>query len=986
MAQTTYTEADKALLGGFKNLMERLRHGIDIGRPYVWELRLSLDDFCQLESAIKNSVSSHGGDYHHLLSEDFAVIVVIYLAEWYKRFYKDADKMDDNKVLTGLTSKELERLYELAHIDKNTFVYNASKNPDKTNYRWLESLQLLGGLAVQAELKRDKTDALLPQLCKIFHGEELNLDDISDHNRAVAFQESISRQHSLYDYLDCILDKAKEPPFAPSDLMNEGTMIPELIKRIEDADKVAKREKFDFEWIITYTAKTNQMVRHLRVKLKPEIIGGGRKQYIGYDRLSQPEWGIDHPEDVGRIELFLRFKNGGHVVARMNEPIFKYDNTGSEKTGFLSVNKIDENTCIDVPPRRIDMVDMVMRYGTAQPRVVQEFPMPDCMQVYALPKSSNRFSSRKNSQTATVVIFSSAYHLADDYNSIPVVYAHYRNGEQSSEDFCWCPVNDKIVLEDQNGKPLLPFFNRNGLYQVVTRKYLKTIKYRDNVFVLYKYIDTEYDDDVMQEDELPVLFGRSGLEVRHFDSGKSTEGTLVTDYSLEWMKNGRYVDWDKEEPEQGYVRLRVTVKGIVFNPRVYYVPFNPATIDQQPIWRDFEHMKICTTLDGVEDIQDTFAPEPPTGKREPSTKVLEIGNDNAQILVDVYRPVILRELSQKKSGDEEAKITGYYGKNEKVEIPLINCGQFSLRDFSETGVREYRIHSENSIYYSFPTLTQPNITTRNFGESKSASELSQELPLDYLKIYIAKAVDNPMNLYAWNYKDEPAPVGSFAEKPNADIIFQSLKDDDSPRHYCLPTIKSDVGDILSILGGGAAGQADALKCFETAAEHKTYFFLFKPLRKCVSEKKQIKDILIPLMLKRNYQLSDADVDNLYRFALHFHFDWMLLRRDLWTEQIDGIAKGEEERENMKNAILDFFRRTPKYTDDREKDCLDDFLKIYWTFNAFSSSLDNIAKTALGLIQGNPDALSKFDSPKNFLKLFDECRFKYSEMSKAVTNS
>lgn len=47
-----------------------------------------------------------------------------------------------------------------------------------------------------------------------------------------------------------------------------------------------------------------------------------------------------------------------------------------------------------------------------------------------------------------------------------------------------------------------PFFNRNGLYQVVTKKYLKTIKYKDNVFVLYKYIDTDYDDEEMQEDNL----------------------------------------------------------------------------------------------------------------------------------------------------------------------------------------------------------------------------------------------------------------------------------------------------------------------------------------------------------------------------------------------------------------------------------------------------------------------------------------------------
>ena len=99
----SYTDADKKLLECLPNEAERMRQNIARGKPYVWELRLSLDDFCTLESAIDNSISSHAGDYHHLLTEDFAVLVVIYLAEWYKRFYKGADTMDENKVL-ALTS------------------------------------------------------------------------------------------------------------------------------------------------------------------------------------------------------------------------------------------------------------------------------------------------------------------------------------------------------------------------------------------------------------------------------------------------------------------------------------------------------------------------------------------------------------------------------------------------------------------------------------------------------------------------------------------------------------------------------------------------------------------------------------------------------------------------------------------------------------------------------------------------------------------
>ncbi len=991
MAATIYTAEDRMLKACLAESQARLRQQIDVGRPYVWELRLSLQQFLQLETAIADSISSHAGDYHHLLCEDFAVIIVIYLAEWYKRYYKGAETMDDNKVLQ-LSTEELKRLYQLAGIDSNNFVYNASKNPDKTSYRWLESLQVLGGLAVQAELKRDQNDALLPQLCKIFHGEEIELDDLRDRGRAVAFQESISRRHSLYEYLDCILSKEKDAPFAKEDMADESTCIPQLLRRIQEADEVARKNKFDFEWIIAYTASRCQMVRHLRVRLKPEEIGGGKKQYIGYDRLMRPEWGIEHPEDVGRIRFYLRFKNGGHYVQKIehgDEPLFKYDNTGSEKTGFLSVNKIDENTYTNVPVVHFDKVEMVMRYdqtqadGTSQTisRVVQTQEVKDYMQVYALPKTSNKFSTRKNSQTATAVIFSSDYHLAEPYHDLPVVYAHYRNGEECGPDYCWCAINDKVILVGPDGKEILPpFFNRNGLYQVVTRKYLKTIKYRDNVFVLYQYRDTDMDeDDELQEDNLPVLFGRSGLEVRHYATGAAKEGEPVMDYDLEWMKDGRYVDWNKEEPSQGALRLRVTVKGIVFRPQVYYVPFCPQTAEEQPIWRDFDHQCIRTTLEGVEDIQDDF--KLLLNANEPDTRQLTIGNDDARILVDVYRPIILRELSQR---DEEGQkhVVSYAGKDEDIHIPLIICDQFSLRDFSENGVKEYQLERTNRMFYSFPTFADPNLSVDNYKLEMAASELSPELPLDYLKVYISRAIDAPTDLYAWNYRTAPMPVASNRELTEDGIVFQSLKNQRHPRHYALPFIKK-----VKAGWGGKKSQiaVDALNCFETVAEHRTYFFLFNPLIKVVKAGSQIRDIFLPLVIKREYTLTADDVEQLYRFAVQFHFDWMLLPRTQWEAEIDALVVSEEERSRMREAVTDFFLLTPKCTDEREKACLNTFLSIYWTFDTWPK-VEDIADKALKLIMDRPDALGKYPDLKDLLKDYDECRYKFSEMSHAlVTN-
>ena len=92
-----------------------------------------------------------------------------------------------------------------------------------------------------------------------------------------------------------------------------------------------------------------------------------------------------------------------------------------------------------------------------------------------------------------------------------------------------------------------------------------------------------------------------------------------------------------------------------------------------------------------------------------------------------------------------------------------------------------------------------------------------------LKIYTTKALDNAEDLYAWNYTTEPVKVDSSFQMKEEGIVFQSLKDNDSPRHYAMPRV---------IKGKGGWGSkknvsvVDALYCFEKVSEHKAYFFLF----------------------------------------------------------------------------------------------------------------------------------------------------------------
>ena len=163
-----------------------------------------------------------------------------------------------------------------------------------------------------------------------------------------------------------------------------------------------------------------------------------------------------------------------------------------------------------------------------------------------------------------------------------------------------------------------------------------------------------------------------------------------------------------------------------------------------------------------------------------------------------------------------------------------------------------------------------------------------------------------------------------------------------------------------------------------------YFILFSPLIKVISGATQIKEIFLPLMRKRDYQLSDADIDNLYRFAVQFHFDWMLLPREQWKKEIEEFASTEEV-ERLKNKVTEFFSKTPKSTDEREEYQLkEDFLKLYWTFDVWPK-VEDIADKALKLISGDSSALGNMDM-RQFLQKYDDCRNKFIEMSKVIVKT
>ena len=76
-----------------KGLAEKLSR-FNPNKPYVWELKITENEFCSLEEEI----CKHTPDES---KKDDALKILVYVAEWYKRRYTNRAKKDYQKTFGG---------------------------------------------------------------------------------------------------------------------------------------------------------------------------------------------------------------------------------------------------------------------------------------------------------------------------------------------------------------------------------------------------------------------------------------------------------------------------------------------------------------------------------------------------------------------------------------------------------------------------------------------------------------------------------------------------------------------------------------------------------------------------------------------------------------------------------------------------------------------------------------------------------------------
>ena len=843
-----------------KSLRDKIE-ALDITVPYVWRLRLSEADFNEIETCLKTIVDKEGAIA--LSKSDNAIMTIAYMAEWYKRRYQSGNKCE---LTDGIN---LEELWDNAGISKKRYLYK-DENGSK---RWLYSIYVLGGLAIQHELARNDNMKFLKGLCRIYHGENYTLENLDEASRAVAFRESIKRQHSLYEYMRQILNGTM--PFHEDDLADAGSDVNRFVATVKAANDEILKVKFRFEWQVTFSPQYTCMTRRLNVWLKPEEVGGELHQYLRYDRVHL--WGVANPEKLHKLFIYIRYKRNDEVVepSTMDKPIITYLNTGQSDTGFVAFGTERCAQCKHVPTCKFDTIEVIAVDEEGKEYIAQTEAAREYIQLWRSVSYGDTWTSTQNAQKETALLFSNRCALKDESIADDVYRQSFRDQKYGkSETWNWFYIYDSVTFTDEKGKEI-SLYNRIGYDQITTKLYSDTIHYVNGGKVKHYYIDDPDESDNYDIDELPLIFGWEDVIVRHFATKDDILNAQPEEDSVAEMvefkqSNGRYQEWTlMDEPPYGEVQLRVTVKGRTFP---YIVIYLPRLDEDNPIRRDYE--TTCIRYRKTDNNEDKIQDSIPEDKNVlfPTVPV-RYGEGEDYCEVDVYRPTLVKEVML------DGEIIEYKHGDEKLQLPYIFKDRVQINDFSQHGYQAYECKNLCSIYSQTyidiehnPSIGMAALNAWRL-DRKFAGKLLDAMAPECLTVCFGNAQNNTEwnghEALFWNYdkNNTPEVVDPIegTDKYDVGIIFQNL---------------SKNKDLVCNLGEDLDNapwawddiEESPLRCFEIANEAGNYFFLMKALRD-LAKSDIVSEIYEPLLESRGGQLTEQDKTGLIRLGEELGFDW-----------------------------------------------------------------------------------------------------------------
>lgn len=884
---------------------------------YIWKNKISTETYGELKEKLKICVNDKQKEKG--FPKRFAKAIVVYCAEWYKREYNGNDGKGNPLDAIGIKQLRSLDLWEWADIDKKLLFGN----------EYLESIYTLGGFPI-FYITSKKVDDILKELNSTYNDNTSNdsaKKRIFDKNKTLQYslRKENGSLHLLFDYI-------KDPehyPIADTDLDKDP--FKKFIEGIQNFRK--KWDKFSLDWIVECNEYAPLIRRKIRLKLNPEENG------IHNNRI--PYYRVEKFQEEKDIDIYLCF-NDEDTEDLENREHIHFINTFNGY--FVGESVIDYYIFSEIPTIDIDQIRVVAKHVDNEKSSNHDF--------VEIQVEQNIKPYLQLFETGKYSTYSTKRNQGDSYLLLPFNYPIVKGAinqdaspkylTENGIKYRFTKIIDQLIITDLDGK-VIPVYSQNNKIEVSIEKYSNIFVYQNE-----NYFTRVVTDESGEETSSPVqlLFKKSDIKCTQYFDVTEPRDLEDDEVIIKFKKENDtfYSDWtENNQPEKGFIKLRVDVQDKKIHLDVYYIPSNEI-----PFKRDCIRNKIV--IDNSVNIVESTSYDLKS-YRDKYECLFKVGSTNDYVIIPIVKPLNITELY--KDGEF---IKEYKNESEQhIRIPLLFKDKYSIRRYDESGMAYHELANEDIDILDFKFEDDYSSIEKTIERSTPVGNI--EFYLCTTKKYIETSEGYKLNVgeigadnyifYFWdmNLNHKPNRINGTYEDgllnlhskdyPNG-IIFQSLEENVCPRHYYKPILttynKEWPKDSESL--------PTCLKCFDIASKHNIPYRVFKPLYWLLKDTDSRLIHFFACLILRHWDDENDKLllSNLVRLSQELYFSWPFLNIKVWKnykrayEEYDLDLNGIDVdvfNQRLKNMAERLFVKSGNNLSPNNQLYLEQLTNIYW---------------------------------------------------------
>lgn len=625
---------------------------------YVWQWKISNGEYIAIKDEITTCKVLEAAYKSNIKC---LKLLVIYIAEYYKREWNANDKEENILTKLGLQANNSSASIANAYFGENSpKVYHYEGERRRTVHEWLDALYVEGGLPIQYIINKLRNNVYHPLVQfadKVYDDPDEAIKIFESLHKT--FQYSYSNGHSIKCYIDTLLNEKYIGVCSQYDI-ERVEIFKQFNELLENGKEKRRRESNKFAYKYRVWKFYNEFVLYRSIILKEDRSYNEKQELISRDRI-RDQWKVSLGEnDIFHLEI------GGR----------KYTFHPWTSQFYRSVNGLVEfslptTTC----PNCEKSYDKVYFIG----------PDGERHEISSIVKSGNndylRFTSNDGYEWVTGASRELSAVLVSPESKIELY--HSEIDMIVGNNLRWIEFDDKIKIDNK-------FVHArdheididDAKHAVVKQKDIRSFSY--------------YNDG--QRIQVPFLdaFKINKKNLRHIS--RKNNATAVR--KIEYIKAGatRYVDYPTNPPfPLGYTKLRVD--GICFDAYLLSNDLGIKRKSQRQVQSDkgiicIEGLQNAVAANGYEvrevngryEIEDHYTSDNNT--RESIPFYIHISEDE-YLLVDVIRPLYRQD-----------KIINGKPIDVTTSVPMKLESQYRRRVFDTDGVKYFDDRKSQKEYSS----------------------------------------------------------------------------------------------------------------------------------------------------------------------------------------------------------------------------------------------------------------------------------------------